>query len=611
MGQPSFQASNALIYLTYGAFLIVGLYIAWRLRNQTKGQFLSSNGTQKALPLALNFIASGELLEGNSLIGFYPSLSFVSENSSSVHIVLDGFSWNDIQLSGTIRTAATLRVLIVALDDSLTIQLQSFSEEVVDSTLGSGILFTYPEIATIAGVQGLVVYGLSSALPLLAFAFVGPIIRRKFPEVFVLTEWTRQRYGLVAGIYLSILTLITLFLYMVAELSALQQIVTALTGLNGLPAVIVQVVVTTIYTSLGGFQVSFLTDNIQGGMVVGLIIIAVITVGARTNIDKSLTDSSGLLEPTLLGWQLIYILPVAILTNDFFLSNFWLRTFASKTDRDLRIGISIASFVVLCILVLVGSTGLLAAWSGVWPGDPPQAGSIAFFLLLEKLPSWVVGIVLVMTVSLSTAAFDSLQSAMVSTASNDIFQNKLPLIYVRIGVVLCIIPVVVVALRSPSVLQIFLISDLVSASAIPVLVLGLSDKLYWWTAFEVIIGGLGGILSVFIFGTIYYGNATEGGKLILLQNGLYANDWSAFGAFVAAPVGGLIFALLALGLRLGYKFVLAKATGGHFDAFDRPLPRSRMSPALMHLDEPEFIATGTDATIRNNDEEGAKFRANM
>lgn len=83
------------------------------------------------------------------------------------------------------------------------------------------------------------------------------------------------------------------------------------------------------------------------------------------------------------------------------------------------------------------------------------------------------------------------------------------------------------------------------------------------------------------------------------------------GAFVAAPVGGLIFALLALGLRLGYKFVLAKATGGHFDAFDRPLPRSRMSPALMHLDEPEFIATGTDATIRNNDEEGAKFRANM
>lgn len=42
--------------------------------------------------------------------------------------------------------------------------------------------------------------------------------------------------------------LITLFLYMVAELSALQSIVNSLTGLNGLPVVIVQCAVTTIYT---------------------------------------------------------------------------------------------------------------------------------------------------------------------------------------------------------------------------------------------------------------------------------------------------------------------------------------------------------------------------
>ena len=42
--------------------------------------------------------------------------------------------------------------------------------------------------------------------------------------------------------------LITLFLYMVAELSALQQIINALTGLKGLDAVIVECAVTTIYT---------------------------------------------------------------------------------------------------------------------------------------------------------------------------------------------------------------------------------------------------------------------------------------------------------------------------------------------------------------------------
>jgi hypothetical protein len=175
-----------------------------------------------------------------------------------------------------------------------------------------------------------------------------------------------------------------------------------------------------------------------------------------------------------------------------------------------------------------------------------------------------------MTVSLSTAAFDSFQSAMVSTASNDLFRNKLNIWWIRAAVVAIIFPVVVLALKAPSILQIYLISDLVSASTIPVLILGLNDHFYWWRGFEVVVGGLGGILTVFIFGTIYFGNALNGAKLILLEQGLYDNDWSAFGAFVAAPFGGLLWGFGALGVRLAYKFIEAKVKGHRFDALDRP-----------------------------------------
>merc|ERR1711939_964495 len=468
MGQPSHQASNAVIYTTYAAFLAFGLFVAWTLRHQTKGEYLASVRTQKGIPLAFNFIASA---------------------------------------------------------------------------LGSGILFSYPQISTIAGVQGLVVYALASALPLLVFAYLGPITRRKCPEGFVLTEWTRQRYGAVTSLYLSALTLITLFLYMVAELSALQQIITALTGLNGLPAVIVECAVTTIYTSLGGFKVSFITDNVQGAMVVGLIIIGCITVGVKTEINHDLIERSHYLDASLLGWQLVYILPVAILTNDFFISGFWMRTFAAKTDRDLWIGVSIATVAVAIILTVVGVSGLLAGWSGAL-GDPPEQSSIAFFLLLEQLPAWVVGIVLVMTVSLSTAAFDSFQSAMVSTGSNDIFRNRLNFWYIRIAVVLIIFPVVVV---------------------------GLSERCYAWRGFEVVVGGLGGIFTVFLFGLVYYdGDTRLAGNLLLLEQGLYGNDWSAFGAFVAAPVGGALWALAAFGFRIAVQWIWAKKKGVRFDALDKP-----------------------------------------
>lgn len=322
--------------------------------------------------------------------------------------------------------------------------------------------------------------------------------------------------------------------------------------------------------ALGGFKVSFITDNIQGTMVLGLIIIATITIGARTDIQPGLVERSGLLEPSLLGWQLLYIFPVAIMTNDFFLSSFWLRTFASKTDKDLWIGVSIAVVCVLIILTLVGMTGCIAAWSGAWPGDPAQEGSVAFFLLLEQLPNWVIGIVLVMAVSLSTASFDSLQSAMVSSAANDLFRNKLNIWFIRLGVVLLIIPVIVIALRAISILQIYLITDLLSASTIPVLVLGLNDRIYWWRGFEVVVGGLGGILSVFIFGTIYYGDALTGAQLILLEQGLYGDDWAAFGAFVAAPVGGLLFGFAACALRLTFQLFWAKKNGTRFTGLDRP-----------------------------------------
>ena len=78
----------------------------------------------------------------------------------------------------------------------------------------------------------------------------------------------------------------------------------------------------------------------------------------------------------------------------------------------------------------------------------------------------------------------------------------------------------------------------------------------------------------------------------MLENGLYADDWSAFGkpateqrsrrllwltimfvgAFVAAPVGGLFWGGGAFALRVGFQWIQAKKKGRRFEAFDRPSP---------------------------------------
>lgn len=438
--------------------------------------------------------------------------------------------------------------------------------------VGCGILSTYPQVANIAGLQGLLVYALAGGLPMFLFSFFGPIIRRKCPHGFVLTEWVFQRFGTITGLYLSACTILTLYLFMVSEVASLQYAYNTLTGLDALPPIIVQCVVTSIYTAVGGFKVSFITDTLQISAVFLFIIIVSCAVGSYVHIDTSQIAESGLLKSTKLGWQLIYILVVAIFTNDMFMAGFWLRTFAAKTDKDLWIGCSLAAFILTCIVTIVGVAGMIAVWAGLVPvGDYESSASV--FLILQTIPNWVSGFTLVFVICISVCTLDSLQSAMCSTISNDIFRNKIHIMWCRAIVCLIIIPVIVVGVKvADDVLQIYFIADLLSSAVIPIIMLGLWDKLYFLTGYEVIAGGLGGLLTVFIFGCIFYGNAQDGGRLLLIWYGIYGDDWSAFGAFVAAPVGGLLSSAIMLAVRLTVLKIYSLATGAPFTALDKPEP---------------------------------------
>ena len=83
-------------------------------------------------------------------------------------------------------------------------------------------------------------------------------------------------------------------------------------------------------------------------------------------------------------------------------------------------------------------------------------------------------------------------------------RNRLPLIQVRGMVVLVIVPVIVVAIKSPSILEIFFISNLAASAVVPSVFLGLSRKLYFIQGIEVVCGSLGGICGIWVFGLIFY-----------------------------------------------------------------------------------------------------------
>ncbi|CAG8639527.1 10504_t:CDS:2, partial [Racocetra fulgida] len=168
----------------------------------------------------------------------------------------------------------------------------------------------------------------------------------------------------------------------------------------------------------GGFRSSLLTDKVQGWAIAILLIISAIGFGATVKLDPEVVNSSPLLQSNKLGWQLLYIMPVAITFANLFHQGYWQRAFSSKNDRVLVHSAIYGSLLLFPTLFLIGFTGIIAAWAGTWPGPDPEnpvEPFMSFFSLYTLLPDWVKGFVIVLAVSLSCSAYDTLQSAMVST----------------------------------------------------------------------------------------------------------------------------------------------------------------------------------------------------
>ena len=130
-------------------------------------------------------------------------------------------------------------------------------------------------------------------------------------------------------------------------------------------------------------------------------------------------------------------------------------------------------------------------WANVLDPNDPAAGNSAFFYLLTLLPTWVVGFSLVFAITMSCAAYDTLQCSLVATISNDVFRNKINVWWVRVILVVNV-PAVVVATKNLNILVLFLIADLVSAALLPPILLGLVPVLHFLNGFDIIVGGLGG-----------------------------------------------------------------------------------------------------------------------
>lgn len=488
--------------------------------------------------------------------------------------------------------------------------------------MSSSLLQSYPQLALIpnAGVLGLAAYAFSTIAPVWAFGFFGPLIRRVCPDGFTLSEYIRRRYGWPIGVFSGLVFIGFMFCFMIVELNTYGVVLYTLQPNLGSsvkfigPLVIA--ITTTIYTAYGGFKASLWTDNFNAICVIVMIIVSGVMIGTRLDIDHDLIESSGLLHPQKLGGELWYILPVSIVFSQMFNQGFWQRAFASKNNTHLYLSVALASIPLFAITFVVGMAGPVAQWSGLqhapYEDGPDDDGSNALFKILAAMPNWVTGIVLVLSGVLSSSAYDTFQSAQISVIENDLFLGRVNIWWCRLFLICLNVPCVALAAINIDILQVFIVADLAGLAIIPAAFLGLIKSLYPYNGFDLVVGGCGGFLTVFVFGTIFYHDAQKGGALIGLPEGLYVDDYSVLGAFFAAPLGGLGFALGSCALRIGVCYLFAKLTGRPFTALDRP--QYEVGDYALPEDRPAgffgFKGSGNPEDGRHTEPDGSHLKAN-
>lgn len=443
--------------------------------------------------------------------------------------------------------------------------------------MSSSLLFGYPQLAVIpdAGILGLTGYCFATVAPLWVFGWLGPHIRSLCPDGFTLSEFFRRRYGWPIGVFMAATFVGFMFCFMLVELNTYGSVVSTLGHVNPTIAALTVAITTTVYTTYGGFKASLWTDNVNAVIILAEVIIAAVAVGVNIKIDRSRVESSGLTKPQKLGGELWYILTVALIFAQSLNQGFWQRAFASKDDKTLYWSVVLATVPLFAICFLVGMTGPLAWWAGFFDGPTAEDdGSLNFFYILATLPNWVEGFILVLASALTSSAYDTFQSAQITTIYNDVLLGRANIWICRMILIMINIPSVVLAIKNIDILEVFLIADIAAAAILPGALLGLIKRLYFLNGVDVFVGAAGGFFTIFVFGAIFYRDAYQGLRLIVLPNGLYpVYDYSVLGAFLAAPLGSLGWTFAGFGLRYIGTWLFCRCLGGDWSVHDPLMPR--------------------------------------
>ena len=470
------------------------------------------------------------------------------------------------------------------------------------SNAGAWILFAVPEAAILGGPIALLGYAIASVVPLLLFSLITPALRNNLPRGITFFEMVHERYGWAVNVYVTLCACFYMYLYLAAEFTSVGSAVGLLSGTgtgtpgSALAAIIGTSVVTLLYTGIGGLPVSLLTDRVQGIGALTFAVLVCVAAFSYTLFPKPPTEAEAFAENTTSynitlmqheNWQMVtafgisdnvgesfkmfFVLMIAVTSANMLHSGFQQRIWAACDNTSAKHGLYAASILTVPFILLFGVLGMIAFAKFGFSGliSPAYIPFLSAFLLIQEGPQGWQVVAIILAVMMVASSADTIQTgftAVLSPAMEKIFKFLDVKKKFSRPVWRCLnffitaainVPAIILATQNLSVLTLFVLADLLCATCVCPVLMGLSPRIHPTSALADCIAGL--LTALLVFGIGFSG---EKGIYITLfsPGGLYSD--SSLLAFCLTPTVSIAATLL---VNIPYRI-----SGYHFAGYNHP-----------------------------------------
>jgi|TARA_B110000495_G_scaffold79148_1_gene67928 SSS family solute:Na+ symporter len=321
------------------------------------------------------------------------------------------------------------------------------------SGMGLWILTSPAEVAWYGLGFDIFGYALSAATPFILIYFFGPKIASLTPEGATLPQFIEKRYGSSAQKVVSIVAVVYMTAFLIAEFASINFIFPEIVEVSGLVISILIGFATFLYLSKSGFKASYVTDKFQGVGIIALLSV-LFTVWFSQNSISDLIEYSklgGITSFESFSFKSALAVVVAVTAAEIFSQGYWQRTFSAENAKSLKSASVYAGLGCFITILLLGIAGAVGAGKGI------ESPTLSFIQQLELSIPMALLLLLLCTL-LVASSVDTLENAISSTISLDLVKKGIS--EARVITAGIVIFSILCSIYVSNIFNVFLVADL-------------------------------------------------------------------------------------------------------------------------------------------------------